>query len=187
MVLDQGLFYSLNNRRNAALQMFQSLRRDTLMWTSVLIWDNSHPKFHSGASLTTPNCGLGIIPNPRYAQVSCSQHRGCPIFSNSGTAVRKLQHLAAKHPEIVAPWVEATREDTDNDTLSLWSHVTDHDAEVPSWQAPTSCGPTAQTVTTPSRTYGSNFYLNHQGVSVYKPTRGSDLPIRVRPSSSHPY
>ena len=89
-MLRQGQFFSLSNRRNAALQMFQALRRNTVFWTSCVVYDENHPKFSADRSVTTVNQGLGVEPNAEWAHASEATHRGTPMWSAARTAAVKL-------------------------------------------------------------------------------------------------
>ena len=78
VVLHQGLYCNLCNRRTSALLMFQYLRRDKLFFTKAVIHDDTHPKFRSDRAFRIANMGLGIIPNPRWLDEDVAEHHACP-------------------------------------------------------------------------------------------------------------
>jgi len=60
VVDEDGLLWSLSNRRLAALRMLQALTASTV-WAQCSLHGPQHPKFE--ASKTTKNGGIGVWPN----------------------------------------------------------------------------------------------------------------------------
>lgn len=91
--IDNGLIYSLSNRRLFVLLMHQAVHRDFDVRAPCIVRSREWNHWKLQRALTTENDGLGVLVHQHGADIKEALHHGRPIFDSGKTAHAILSEL----------------------------------------------------------------------------------------------
>uniref|UniRef100_A0A0G4HGM9 Uncharacterized protein n=1 Tax=Chromera velia CCMP2878 TaxID=1169474 RepID=A0A0G4HGM9_9ALVE len=95
---EDGILWSISNRRLFVLLMHQSVHRDKTVYAPCVLRTRTWKSSKFLQAKTTRNRGLGISPKEGGLNVQQPQHRSAPIFDRGTSAFRTLKALLEGSP-----------------------------------------------------------------------------------------